>query len=183
VGSGLFDNPNTFIELEGENIQSYTYSYDNPPPEDKNLYLNNQSGPYTFASETSVFWDTLTRCDGSVAGFQGTIDSSGYGDFTNNKIITLNVYGTSGLKSTGKVVLDSNFIPGPSSTVYYSAPSDAQEIATFIHKIFQGLPTCGLTPLNLAQNSTISEIEKYITTFSPYARGQVNHWSSSRRIG
>ncbi len=98
VGAGLFDNPNTFIELQGPSIESYVYSYDNPLPVDELLYLQNRSGPYTFASETSVFWDTLRRPDGSVVSFQGTIDSSGYADYTTNNTITLNVYGTSGLE-------------------------------------------------------------------------------------
>merc|ERR1712093_369369 len=81
IGEGLFDNPNTFIELTMPSIQSYTYSYDNPPVSDKQLYLEKRSGPYTFASETSVFWDTIQHTDGSIAGLQGTIDSSGYADF------------------------------------------------------------------------------------------------------
>lgn len=60
VGEGLFDNINTFIELSGPGVESYVYSYDSPPPEDLNAYLQNRTGSYTFASETSVFWDTLT---------------------------------------------------------------------------------------------------------------------------
>ena len=183
VGAGLFDNPNTFIELQSNNVQSYVYSYDNPPDSDENLYLQFRSGPYTFASQTSVFWDTLTHPDNKTTTFQGTIDSSGFGEFTNGNTITLNIYGTSGLLSRGKVVLDSNFIPGPSSDVYYSNPRDATDIASFIYKIFQGLPSAGLTPLNIPQNSTLYEIATYITTPSAYARGQVNHWSSSCAIG
>lgn len=183
IGAGLFDNPNTFIELSGPSVQSYVYSYDAPPAADEQLYLTKRSGPYTFASETSVFWDTTKRADGSIVGFQGTIDSSGYSGFTSGNTITLNIYGTSGLKSTGRVVLDSKFVPGPDGNVYYSNPQDAKDIATFIYKIFQGLPASGLTPLNIAQTSTEAQIEKYITTGSAYARGQVNHWSSSCRIG
>ncbi|CZT42057.1 probable cellobiose dehydrogenase [Rhynchosporium secalis] len=183
IGEGLFDNPNTFIELSGPSIKSYTYSYDNPPAVDKQLYLQNRSGPYTFASETSVFWDTVKRSDGSIAGLQGTIDSSGYGDFLDSNTITLNVYGTSGMKSSGRVVLDSKFIPGPDNNVYYSNPQDAKDIASFIFKIFQALPASGLTPRNIPQGATQAEIEKYITTPSRYAVGQVNHWSSSCRIG
>ncbi|CZS88366.1 probable cellobiose dehydrogenase [Rhynchosporium agropyri] len=183
IGEGLFDNPNTFIELSGPSIKSYTYSYDNPPAVDKQLYLQNRSGPYTFASEASVFWDTVKRSDGSIAGLQGTIDSSGYGDFLDSNTITLNVYGTSGMKSSGRVVLDSKFIPGPDNNVYYSNPQDAKDIASFIFKIFQALPASGLTPRNIPQGATQAEIEKYITTPSRYAVGQVNHWSSSCRIG
>lgn len=183
VGAGLFDNPNTFIELSTPSVDSYVYSYSSPPPSDEELYLQNRSGPYTFASETVVFWDTITREDGSIAGLQGTIDSSGYGDFLSNDTITLNVYGTSGLKSRGRVVLDKKGIPGPDDNVYYSVPSDAVEIATFIHKIFAGLDSdSSFTPLNIPQNSTIEEITTYITTPSDYARGMVNHWSSSCKI-
>ncbi|KAL8829847.1 MAG: hypothetical protein Q9191_001778 [Dirinaria sp. TL-2023a] len=182
VGAGLFDNPNTFIELSGASVQSYTYVYDNPPAADEAAYLQHRSGPYSFASEISVFWDTVTRSDGSVAGMQGTIGSAGYSGYTSNTTVTLNIYGTSGLKSVGKVVLDGNFVPGPQG-VYYSNPQDAQDIATFIHRIFAALPGTGLTPLNLAQSSSQADIVKYITTSSPYAEGEVNHWSSSCRIG
>ncbi|KAF7914050.1 uncharacterized protein EAF01_000456 [Botrytis porri] len=183
IGAGLFDNPNTFIELQGDSIESYTYSYDSPPAGDPALYLDFRSGPYTFASETSVFWTTIAHSDGSIAALQGTIDSSGYSDFTTNNTITLNVYGTSGLLSSGKVILDANFIPGPSDDVYYSNPRDAQDIASFIHTLFSALPNSGLTSMNIPQNATESEIETYITTSSAYARGMVNHWSSSCRLG
>ncbi|KAI1385457.1 putative cellobiose dehydrogenase [Hypoxylon trugodes] len=193
VGQGLFDNPNTYIELTGPTIESYVHDYDNPIPADKNLYLSSRSGPYAFASQTSAFWSYVPNSDGSRAGVQGTIDSSGYGDYTKNNTITLNIYGTSGLGSAGSVILsnDGNFTPGPSSDVYYSDPRDAQNIAKFIHSIFQALPAStpdspakeGLTPLNLPQNSTVEEIRKYITTWSKYAVGSVQHWSSSCRIG
>lgn len=183
VGDKLFDNPNTFIELSGPSIESYVYSYASPPPTDSALYLNNRSGPYTFASETSVFWDTTTRADGTVAGLQGTIDSSGYGDYLGSNTTTLNIYGTSGLLSTGAVSLNENFVPGANGAVYYSNPQDALDIATWIHKLFAALPSSGLTSLNIPQNASIDEIKTYITTPSAYARGQVNHWSSSCRIG
>lgn len=183
VGAGLFDNPNTFIELSSPAIESYTYSYDNPPAADKALYLQHRSGPYTIASEVSAFWDTVKRADGTVAGMQGTIGTAGFNEYTDNHTVTLNIYGTSGLLSVGKVVLDSNFIPGPSSDVYYSNPQDAEDIATFIYGIFTALANTNLTPLNIPQSSTQAQIKKYITTASPYARGQVNHWSSSCRLG
>lgn len=183
VGAGLFDNPNTFIELSSPSVQAYSYTYDNPPASDKALYLQHRSGPYSFAGQTSVFWDTVKHADGTVAGMQGTIGTSGFTDFTSSQTITLNIYGTSGLKSAGKVLLDSTFIPGPSSDVYYSNPQDAQDIATFIHGIFAALPGTGLTPLNIQQSATQAQIQQYITTPSAYARGQVNHWSSSCRFG
>jgi cellobiose dehydrogenase (acceptor) len=195
VGANLFDNPNTFIELQSPAVDSYTYSYDSPPDMDKDLYLQSRSGPYTFASQTAVFWDTSTitlanntnNSTNTTISFQGTIDSSGYNAFNDNHIITLNIYGTSGLLSRGRVVLDSNFIPGPSSDVYYSDSSntDATAIATFIHKIFAALPSsaAGLVPLNIAQTASVEEIKTYITTASPFARGMVNHWSGSCRIG
>jgi cellobiose dehydrogenase (acceptor) len=183
VGAELFDNPNTFIELSGDSIQSYTYSYSDPVKVDADMYVANRTGPYTFASETAVFWDTITRADGTIAGFQGTIDSSGYTDFTSSNTITLNVYGTSGLLSTGAVILNADFVPTSNDKVYYSNPQDALDIATFIHRIFAALPGSGLTSLNLAQTSTVEQIQTYITTYSSYAEGQVNHWSSSCRIG
>lgn len=181
VGDKLFDNPNTFIELFSSSISSYTHSYDNPPLEDAQLYLNNRSGPYSFASQTSAFWDTITTGNDSI-GCQGTIDSSGFGEFTENGTITLNVYGTSGLHSLGKVVLDERGVPGASS-FFYSDPRDSKAIATFIHNIFGSLSKSSLTVLNLPGNSTLDQIEKYITTPSQYTIGNVLHWSSSCRIG
>ncbi|KAL7622811.1 hypothetical protein AAE478_006490 [Parahypoxylon ruwenzoriense] len=193
VGEGLFDNPNTFIELSGPTIESYVHDYNNPIPADRDLYLSARSGPYAFASQTSAFWAYMPNPDGTRTGVQGTIDSSGYGEYVYNHTITLNVYGTSGLGSAGRVVLsdDGNFTPGPSSDIYYTDPRDAENIAKFIHSIFQALPAStpespaadGLTPLNIPQNSTVAEIRSYITTFSEYAVGSVQHWSSSCRIG
>lgn len=193
VGQGLFDNPNTFIQLSSPAIQSYAYKYEDPAPQDKNLYLQSRSGPYSFASQVAAFWTYVTNEDGTRSGVQGTIGSGGYADYTNNHTITLNVYGTSGLLSTGRVQLsdDGKFVAGASGDVYYSNPRDAKAIAKFIHDIFQALPPStpsapaanGLTPLNIARDSTVADIERYITTWSAYARGQVNHWSSSCRIG
>lgn len=184
VGAGLFDNPNTFIELSSSSVQSYTYSYDDPIPADASLYLNSRSGPYSYAGEVSVFWDYIAHADGTKAGMQGTIGTTGFDGYTSNGTITLNIYGTSGLKSSGKVVLDSNFVPGPQG-VYFSNPQDAQDIATFIYNIFQKLPkTAGaLTPLNIPASATQAQILKYITTPSAYTEGEVNHWSSSCRFG
>ncbi|KAL1634845.1 hypothetical protein SLS58_010528 [Diplodia intermedia] len=185
VGARLFDNPNTFIELTGPALSSYTHSYAAPAAADEELYLDRRSGPYSFASQTSVFWTYVNHTDGSApAGVQGTIDSAGFGDWTDNKTITLNVYGTSGLLSEGRVVLDDQFVAGPSDDVYYSdaAGRDADDIASFIHDIFAKLPA-GLEPLNIGRNATKDEIRTYITTPSAYARGMVNHWSSSCRIG
>ncbi|KAI0445849.1 cellobiose dehydrogenase [Xylaria telfairii] len=193
VGEGLFDNPNTFLVLSGPKIQSYTHSYNNPVPADRDLYLKNRSGPYAFASQTAAFWGYVPNSDGSRTGVQGTFDSSGFGDFKGPNTITMNIYGTSGLLSSGRVVLstDGNFIPTPGPGIYYSHPRDGMNIAKFIYSIFQHLPdstpqkpsATGLTPLNIPRRSTVDQIYKYITTWSPYAVGSVQHWSSSCRIG
>ncbi|KAI1366292.1 cellobiose dehydrogenase [Xylaria arbuscula] len=191
VGKGLFDNPNTFIEFTGPDIESYKHSYDKPIPSDRDLYLNSRSGPYAVASQTSVFWGYVPNTDGSRTGVQGTIDSSGFGGFTGNKTITMNIYGTSGLLSAGRVVLDGKFVPTPSSGIYYAHPRDGMNIAKFIHSIFQHLPSStpqapsktGLTPLNIPRSATVQDIYTYITTPSAYAVGAVQHWSSSCRIG
>ncbi|OMP84003.1 Cellobiose dehydrogenase [Diplodia seriata] len=185
VGARLFDNPNTFIELTGPALSSYTHSYAAPVASDEKMYLDHRSGPYSFASQTSVFWTYVNHTDGSApTGVQGTIDSAGYSDWNDNRTITLNVYGTSGLLSEGRVVLDDKFVAGPSDDVYYSDATnrDADDIATFIHDLFAKLPA-GLEPLNIKRNATKDEIRTYITTPSAYAKGMVNHWSSSCRIG
>lgn len=192
VGSGLFDNPNTYIELSSPSVESYTYTYDSPVASDRELYLNNRSGSYAFAGQTSVFWTYINHTDTAPSGLQGTIGTAGAKDFTGNSTITLNVYGTSGMLSTGHVVLDENsesgkFIPGPSGDVYYSDADgrDAQDIAQFIFDIFSALDKSdsGLEPLNIRRNATLDEIKTYITTASKYAVGAVQHWSSSCRIG
>jgi cellobiose dehydrogenase (acceptor) len=193
VGQGLFDNPNTFIVLSAPDIDSYVYRYDNPPLEDRDLYLQSRSGPYSFASQTSAFWAYVNHSDGTRTGVQGTVSSSGYGGFTANNTVTLNVYGTSGLLSSGHVQLsdDGKFTALPSPGVYYAHPRDAESIAAFIHSLFQHLPSStptspakhGLTPLNIARDSTLEEVLQYISTPSLYAVGAVQHWSSSCRIG
>lgn len=199
VGAGLFDNPNTYIPLSGPGVQSYTYQYEDPVAADQDAYLHNRSGPYAFAGQTSVFWTYIPHDDGTPpSGLQGTIGTSGTGDYTNGSTITLNVYGTSGMLSTGHVVLSRNaagrFVPGPSDGIYYSdaAGRDAEDIAQFIHDIFgaldqgkngSGSGSTGLTPLNIPVTATKDEIKTYITTPSRYAVGAVQHWSSSCRIG
>lgn len=193
VGDGLFDNPNTFIELSSPNFTAYNYSYDDPIAKDSEDYLAHRKGPYSFAGETSVFWSYVQNTNGAPSGMQGTVSTSGYSQFSKSNTVTLNIYGTSGLLSSGRVILsdDGNYTAGPSADVYYSNPQDATAIASFIHSIFQHLPPSspsspsadGLTPLNIAQNATLDEITSYITKPSEYARGSVNHWSSSCRIG
>ena len=180
VGDKVFDNPNTFIELYSSSISSYTYTYNNPVPTDRDLYLQSRSGPYTFGSQTGAFWDFIQQGD-DLVGCQGTIDSSGAMYYTQNGTITLNVYGTSGLRSFGRVSLDSRGIALPSSN-FYSNPLDASAVATFIYNIFQALPPT-LTPLNIAKNSTLEQLTTWISTWSPYTMGNVQHWSSSCRLG
>lgn len=192
VGKGLFDNPNTFIELSSPSITAFAASYDAPNATQTDMFKDSRVGPYTFAGQAAAFWTYVDSGNGTRSGVQGTIATSGYADYTDNHTITLNVYGTSGLGSSGSVVLDDDkFIAGPSSGIYYSDPRDAKAVATFIHDIFQALPASspdkpaenGLTPLNIRRDASVEEIQKYITTGSPYAVGAVQHWSSSCRIG
>ncbi|KAF3034140.1 hypothetical protein E8E12_002659 [Didymella heteroderae] len=180
VGDKVFDNPNTFIELFSNSISSYNYNYTDPIPADKDLYLKSRSGPYSFASQTSAFWDFIQQGNETV-GCQGTIDSSGFGSFMENGTITLNVYGTSGLRSFGRVGLDANGVATPSSGFFYSDKRDAEAIGQFLHNIFQKLPKT-LRPLNIAGNSTLEEITAWISTPSEYTLGNVQHWSSSCRL-
>jgi cellobiose dehydrogenase (acceptor) len=179
VGDKVFDNPNTFIELYSEAISSYNYNYTDPIPADRDLYLNSRSGPYSFGSQTSAFWDFIEQ-DGDLVGCQGTIDSSGAMDYMQNGTITLNVYGTSGLRSTGRVSLDANGIALPSAN-FYADKRDAEAVATFVYNIFSALPAT-LSPLNIAKNSTLEQITTWISTASPYTLGNVQHWSSSCRL-
>lgn len=193
IGEGLFDNPNTFIELSAPAVDAYFYDYNNPLPADRDLYLDSRSGPYSFAGQTSVFWSYVDNSDGSRTGIQGTIGISGYSGYTGNNTITLNIYGTSGMASSGRVILssDGSYTPVPSGAIYYGNPRDSNAIASFIYDIFQALPDSspsepaadGLTPLNIARRSTLEEIKQYITTPSAYAVGSVQHWTSSCRIG
>jgi cellobiose dehydrogenase (acceptor) len=180
VGDKVFDNPNTFIELFSDSISSYNYNYTDPIPADKDLYLKSRSGPYSFASQTSAFWDFIQQGNETI-GCQGTIDSSGFGSLMENGTITLNVYGTSGLRSFGRVGLDAKGIATPSGGFFYSDKRDAQAIGQFVYNIFQKLPKT-LKPLNIAGNSTLEEITTWISTPSEYTLGNVQHWSSSCRF-
>ena len=179
VGDKVFDNPNTFIELFSDSISSYNYNYADPIPADKDLYLKSRSGPYSFASQTSAFWDFIQQGNETI-GCQGTIDSSGFGSFMQNGTITLNVYGTSGMRSLGRVGLDAKGIATPSIT-FYSDKRDVQAIGQFVYNIFQKLPAT-LKPLNIAGNSTLEEIVTWLATPSEYTMGNVQHWSSSCRF-
>ncbi|KAF4549083.1 Versicolorin B synthase-like protein [Elsinoe fawcettii] len=194
VGAGLFDNPNTFIVLSGPTIDSYTYNYTSPPSTDEQAYLKDRSGPYSFAGQTSVFWTYINHTDGSPpTGLQGTINTAGYSAFTNDSSITLNVYGTSGLLSSGRVTMvpnpkkEGSFIPSGGDGNFYSDPAgrDADDISQFIFDLFAALrkSNSGLEPLNIPKTATREEIKTYITSKSAYAGGLTQHWSSSCRIG
>ncbi|KAJ1540246.1 hypothetical protein HK405_011571, partial [Cladochytrium tenue] len=151
VGAGLFDNPNTFIELTAPTVDSYTYSYESPIEADRDMYLNDRSGPYSYAGQTSAFWTYINHTDGTApTGLQGTIGTAGYSDYTNDSSITLNIYGSSGLLSTGKVALTQDaktgkFKPGGGNGNFYSdsAGRDADAIAQFIADLFAALDKSG----------------------------------------
>ncbi|KAJ2974224.1 hypothetical protein NQ176_g6167 [Zarea fungicola] len=72
-----------------------------------------------------------------------------------------------------------------------AAVQDQKEMVSHLSAMAEALPPStpsapaanGLTPLNIARDASVDDIERYITTWSAYARGQVNHWSSSCRIG
>ncbi|SMQ54230.1 unnamed protein product [Zymoseptoria tritici ST99CH_1A5] len=187
VGDKLFDNPNTFIELSGSNIKSYTYNYTSPEQSDKDLYLSARSGPYSFAGQTSAFWDVININD-TITSVQGTIGAAGYGEYTDDNTITLNVYGTAGLRSSGRVVIDTKTgRPGREKYFHYTDEGnmDSLAIATFIHKIFAAFKTSnsGLTPRNIAQDASVEQIQQYITSSTPYTGKDVSHSSSSCRLG
>lgn len=180
VGDKVFDNPNTFIELKSDAIASFNYQYADPTPDARDLYLTSRSGPYTFASQTSAFWDTIQQGNDTI-GCQGTIDSSGFSDFMENGTITLNVYGTSGLRSLGRVGLDAKGVALPQIT-FYANHLDAAAVGQFVYNIFQALPPT-LRPLNVAGNATVEQLTTWISTPSAYTMGNVQHWSSSCRLG
>src|ERR1700694_1186407 len=114
---------------------------------------------------------------------QGTITAYGYADYTCPNCFTLNVYGTSGLQSRGRVELDNNWVPTPSNdTLYQSNTTDADDISSFIQPILQALNRTNITCLNIPQNATQSQIRNYITTKSPYADGFTNHWGGSTKL-
>ena len=114
---------------------------------------------------------------------QGTVSSYGYADFQCPGCFTLNIYGTSGLQSRGRVDLDNNWVPTPSNDTYYqSNTTDASDVATYIYQLLQSMNGTNLTSLNIPQNSTQSQILDYITTTSPYARAITNHWGGSTRL-
>ena len=114
---------------------------------------------------------------------QGTISSYGYGAYQCPGCFTLNVYGTSGLQSRGRVELDDHWIPTPSDDTYYQAnTADANDVATFVHSLLLSMNGTNLTCLNIPQNSTQSQVLDYITTSSPYARGITNHWGGSTKM-
>lgn len=183
VGDKLYDNPNTFIVLSGPGIQSYNYNYASPIPQDRGLYLKSRSGPYAFAGQTSLFWDSVKQPDGSSIAVQGTINTAGSFEYSGRNTITLNVYATSGAKSKSRVVLNEKGVPAPASDFLYSNPADADAVATIIYKIFQRLPGSGLMPLNIPAKASKADILKYITTPSKYTKGYVNHWSGSCKLG
>jgi cellobiose dehydrogenase (acceptor) len=111
---------------------------------------------------------------------QGTISSYGYGAYQCPNCFTMNVYGTSGLQSRGRVDLDDNWIPTPSNDTYYQPnTTDANDVATFVHGLLQSMDGTNLTCLNIPQNATQSQVLNYITTSSPYAVAQTNHWGGS----
>ncbi|KAH9872512.1 hypothetical protein IAQ61_005348 [Plenodomus lingam] len=180
VGDKVFDNPNTFIQLKADTISSFEYKYADPTPDARDLYLNSRSGPYTFASQTSAFWDFIQQGD-ELVGCQGTIDSSGSKDHLDNGTITLNVYGTSGFRSLGRVGVDAKGVALP-TLVPYTNRLDAVAVGTLIHNIFQALPPT-LNPLNVARNSTVDELTTWVSSPSKYTLGNVQHWSSSCRLG
>lgn len=183
VGDHLYDNPNTFLILSGQNVQSYNFNYDSPIAADKDLYLKSRSGPYASAGPTSLLWNLVKQSDGSSIAVQGTVNVAGSFGYTGADTITLNIYATSGAKSKSRIVLNEKGLPGMASDFLFSNPADADAVATVIAKIFKALPNSGLTSLNLPSTSSKAEILKYITTPSQYTRGYVNHWSGSCKIG
>lgn len=199
VGSGLYDNPNTFLMLQSPDVQSYGFGYNGNGigvlPSDLSAYADHRSGPYASPGQTGLFWSSVNSADGRTVGvilkvdmtltlqMQGTVSSYGYGAYQCPNCFTLNVYGTSGMQSRGRVELDDNWIPTPTNDTYYqSNTTDANDVANFVHGLLQSLNGTNLTCLNIPQNATQSQVLDYITTSSPYTRGMTNHWGGSTRM-
>jgi len=81
------------------------------------------------------------------------------------------------------VNLDNNWVPTPSNdTIYQTNTTDADDIASYIHQLMSLLGSANLTSLNIPQNSTQDQIRQYITSSSPYTRGNTNHWGGSTKL-
>lgn len=68
VGTGLYDNPNTFLVMHSSDVQSYGFGYNGNGlgvvPTDLSDYSSHRSGPYACPGQTGVFWDTVQSSDG-----------------------------------------------------------------------------------------------------------------------
>jgi cellobiose dehydrogenase (acceptor) len=195
VGRGLFDSPDTFVMLQSPSVQSYGFGYNGQgvdvAPSDLSDYSQHRSGSYASTGKTGVFWDQFkgpdgrpvavwSRSDGTNCQMQGTISSTGHGAYQCPGCFTMNVYGTAGTQSRGRVDLDNNWIPTPSNDTYYqSNTTDAANAASYIHQLLQSINGTNMTCLNIPQNASQSQIQDYITTNSPYAVVPTNHWGGS----
>jgi cellobiose dehydrogenase (acceptor) len=72
VGTGLYDNTNTFLVLHSSDVQSYGFGYNGNGlgvvPADLSSYSSHRSGPYACPGQTGVFWDTVLSSDGRNVG-------------------------------------------------------------------------------------------------------------------
>jgi len=72
VGSGLYDNPNTFLILQSPDVQSYGFGYNGNGigvlPSDLSAYADHRSGPYASPGQTGLFWDSVNSTGGRKVG-------------------------------------------------------------------------------------------------------------------
>jgi cellobiose dehydrogenase (acceptor) len=72
VGSGLYDNPNTFLVLQSPDVQSYGFGYNGNGvgvlPSDLSSYADHRSGPYASPGQTGLFWDSVNSTGGRKVG-------------------------------------------------------------------------------------------------------------------
>ncbi|OLL22054.1 Cellobiose dehydrogenase [Neolecta irregularis DAH-3] len=175
VGENLYDNPDTLLVFESDAVQPYTYSYEQPIVSDEKLYLSKRSGPYAYPGETMVLFDSVVSSDNrTVAVHLSSAIGVVKGQFE------IRVYGTSGLRSRGKVTLDSLFRPFQAGTLYSDpAGLDATDVAGYIQKLLAAASGSGINCLNLDSTSTITQITEWITSNA----GQTNHWGGSCSLG
>ncbi|KAG0135076.1 hypothetical protein HOY82DRAFT_668158 [Tuber indicum] len=183
VGYNLQDHPSTDVVISHPSVKDYDFfaAFNNPIPADRDLYLNSRAGILATAAPgpNTMFWESLVPSDGIPRQFQWTARADGSIDEKGDTLVTASQYIGTGLKSRGRMTINSDLNMAVTTSPHLNDPHDIEAVIQSVQLFVDALSADkSITILHPAPGQSVAE---YVTNY-PGHRG-TNHWIATCKMG
>ncbi|PGH11401.1 hypothetical protein AJ79_04902 [Helicocarpus griseus UAMH5409] len=186
VGHNLVDHVNTDTVIRHPDVVFYDFyaAYDDPIPEDRDMYLDSRSGILAQAAPNMnpFFFRTLTGDDGIERTFQYSARVEGALGEDNNNTMTISQYLGRGSVSRGRVTITPSLTMTVSDAPYLKDEGDVAAVIAGLKEVVEIFaPVTNLTWLQPAEGVTVEQFVANYTVSTSTRRA--NHWMGSSKMG